>query len=80
MSMILLNRYLKNNYIYILKNYMYNMNRNFTRFALVILGLGGMLASCSKHPQSAKTGMKYNDKYNGGFQVFKKTHPARALV
>ncbi|OKS89475.1 hypothetical protein RG47T_4959 [Mucilaginibacter polytrichastri] len=74
--MILLNRYLKNNYIYILNNYMYNMKRNFTWCALVMFGLGAMLTSCKKHPQSAKTGMKYNDKYNGGFQVFKKTHPA----
>ncbi len=51
---------------------MYNMNRNFTWCALMIFGMGAMLSSCSsKHPQSAKTGMKYNDKYNVGFQVFK---------
>ncbi|NCD70401.1 SUMF1/EgtB/PvdO family nonheme iron enzyme [Mucilaginibacter agri] len=52
------------------------MTRNFTWCAVVILGMGAMLSSCSKHPQSAKTGMRYNDKYNGGFQVFAKTHPA----
>jgi sulfatase modifying factor 1 len=35
-----------------------------------------VFCSC-KHPmRSEKTGMKYNDKSNGGFQVFKKKHPA----
>src|ERR1700710_3067818 len=36
-----------------------------------------LIFSACKHVQrSEKTGMKYNDKTNGGFQVFKKTHPA----
>ncbi|MCJ8210753.1 SUMF1/EgtB/PvdO family nonheme iron enzyme [Mucilaginibacter sp. RS28] len=52
------------------------MTLNCTRFALVLLCLGVVLSSCSKRQQSPKTGMNYNDKYNGGFQVFKKTHPA----
>lgn len=51
------------------------MKIHFTRLALIALCVGG-LSSCSKHQQSDKTGMRYNDKYNGGFQVFKKTHPA----
>ncbi|WDF55113.1 SUMF1/EgtB/PvdO family nonheme iron enzyme [Mucilaginibacter sp. KACC 22063] len=52
------------------------MKIHFTRLALIVLGAGGLLSSCSKHQSSQKTGMRYNDKYNGGFQVFKKTHPA----
>lgn len=52
------------------------MRLHLTKFALVMLGTGTILSSCSKHQQSPKTGMAYNDKYNGGFQVFKKTHPA----
>jgi sulfatase modifying factor 1 len=53
-----------------------NMKILFTKTALVLLGAGILLSSCSKPQQSQKTGMRYNDKYNGGFQVFKKTHPA----
>ena len=48
----------------------------FSRYALVLLGSGILLSGCGSHPQSQKTGMRYNDKYNGGFQYFKKTHPA----
>lgn len=52
------------------------MKIQFTRYAWVVLGLGALLSSCTKHQTSDKTGMRYNDKNNGGFQVFKKTHPA----
>jgi sulfatase modifying factor 1 len=48
----------------------------FSRYVLVLLGSGLLLGSCSPKQQSPKTGMRYNDKYNGGFQVFRKTHPA----
>jgi len=48
----------------------------FSRYTFVMLGAGLFLASCGQKPQSPKTGMRYNDKYNGGFQVFRKTHPA----
>lgn len=48
----------------------------FSRYTFVMLGAGLLLASCGNKPQSPKTGMRYNDKYNGGFQVFRKTHPA----
>jgi len=52
------------------------MKMIFSRYASVLLGSAFLLGSCAPHPQSPKTGMRYNDKYNGGFQVFKKTHPA----
>lgn len=52
------------------------MKRILTRSVLPLVILGLLLSSCSKPPRSEKTGMKYNDKTNGGFQVFKKTHPA----
>jgi len=48
----------------------------FTRTALVLFGLGALLSSCSKRPQSQKTGITYNDKYNGGYERFKQAHPA----
>lgn len=44
-----------------------------------VLALGILVSSCSKGGKSAsgssKTGWKYNDKYNGGFQVSKKVKP-----
>ena len=54
----------------------------FTRTALVLVGLAALLSSCSKRPQSQKTGMTYNDKTNGGYELFKKTHlaPGPGLV
>ncbi|GAB3912247.1 SUMF1/EgtB/PvdO family nonheme iron enzyme [Mucilaginibacter boryungensis] len=52
------------------------MKMNFSRYVLVLLGSGFLLAGCASKQQSPKTGMRYNDKYNGGFQVFRKTHPA----
>jgi len=52
------------------------MKMIFSRYALVVLGSGLLLASCAPKQQSSKTGMLYNNKYNGGFQVFRKTHPA----
>ncbi len=48
----------------------------FTKSALGLVIAGAMLSSCHNQGQSPKTGMKYNNKYNGGFQVFRKTHPA----
>lgn len=48
----------------------------FTRAAVVLLGLGTVLTSCSKKQESQKTGMTYNDKNNGGFERFKQVHPA----
>ncbi|MGZ3776675.1 MAG: SUMF1/EgtB/PvdO family nonheme iron enzyme [Mucilaginibacter sp.] len=48
----------------------------FTRTALVLMGLGALLSSCSKKPQSSKTGITYNDKTNGGYERFKQAHPA----
>jgi len=52
------------------------MKMNFCRYGLVMLGAGLLLSGCSSPQQSPKTGMLYNNKYNGGFQVFRKTHPA----
>lgn len=52
------------------------MKMIFSRYASVLLGSAFLLGSCAPHSQSPKTGMRYNDKYNGGFQVFRKTHPA----
>ncbi|MFD0793212.1 SUMF1/EgtB/PvdO family nonheme iron enzyme [Mucilaginibacter litoreus] len=49
--------------------------RVLTNTALVVLGLGVMLSSCSKKEQSQKTGMTYNDRSNGGYLRFKQTHP-----
>jgi sulfatase modifying factor 1 len=52
------------------------MKRMLTKYVLPLLVLGILFTSCSNPARSTKTGMKYNDKTNGGFQVFKKTHPA----
>lgn len=54
----------------------------FTRTALVLVGLAALLSSCSKRPKSQKTGITYNDKTNGGYELFKKTHlaPGPGLV
>jgi formylglycine-generating enzyme required for sulfatase activity len=52
------------------------MKMNFSRYGLVLLAAGLMLSSCARKQQSPTTGMEYNNKYNGGFQVFRKTHPA----
>jgi sulfatase modifying factor 1 len=47
----------------------------FTNTALVLMGLGALLSGCSKHQQSQKTGIAYNDKTNGGYLRFKQNHP-----
>ena len=47
----------------------------FTRFAIAALALGALVSGCSKKPQSAKTGITYNDKKTGGYERFRKTHP-----
>ena len=48
----------------------------FTGSALVLLGLGTILSSCSHKPKSSKTGITYNDKSNGGYERFRNVHPA----
>jgi len=48
----------------------------FTRTALVLLGIGGLMSGCSKHQQSDKTGITYNDKKTGGYERFRQTHPS----
>ena len=48
----------------------------FTRTAVVLMGVGALLSSCSKRQQSQKTGMTYNDKSNGGYERFRQVHPA----
>ncbi|MDB5137558.1 MAG: SUMF1/EgtB/PvdOfamily nonheme iron enzyme [Mucilaginibacter sp.] len=53
-----------------------NMKILFTRTALVLFGLGALLSSCSKRPQSQKTGITYNDKTNGGYERFRQAHPS----
>ncbi|WP_428328624.1 SUMF1/EgtB/PvdO family nonheme iron enzyme [Mucilaginibacter sp.] len=48
----------------------------FTKTAIVLVGLGVVLSSCSKHQQSEKTGITYNDKNTGGYERFRQTHPS----
>jgi len=48
----------------------------FTRAAIVLLGFGAVLSSCSKRQQSTKTGITYNDKTNGGYERFRNAHQA----
>ena len=48
----------------------------FTRTAVMLMGLGALLSSCSKPERSSKTGMVYNDKNNGGYERFRIAHPA----
>ncbi|QXV66683.1 SUMF1/EgtB/PvdO family nonheme iron enzyme [Mucilaginibacter sp. 21P] len=50
--------------------------RLLTNTALVMLGLGFMLSSCSKKEQSQKTGITYNDRTNGGYLRFRQNHPS----
>ncbi len=52
------------------------MIKRFTRTALLLGCVGTILGSCSKPMRSQKTGVVYNNKYNGGYTRFKKTHPA----
>nr|WP_067059769.1 SUMF1/EgtB/PvdO family nonheme iron enzyme [Mucilaginibacter sp. L294] len=47
-----------------------------TNTALVMLGLGVMLSSCSNKQQSQKTGLAYNDRTNGGYLRYRQSHPA----
>lgn len=53
-----------------------NMKILFTNTALVLLSIGTLVSSCSKHQQSEKTGIPYNIKNNGGYVKFRQTHPA----
>jgi sulfatase modifying factor 1 len=48
----------------------------FTKTAFVLLAVGAVVSSCSKHETSQKTGITYNDKNNGGYVRFRQTHPA----
>ncbi|MFD1257398.1 SUMF1/EgtB/PvdO family nonheme iron enzyme [Mucilaginibacter terrae] len=52
------------------------MIKHFTKSALLLGCVGLMLGSCSKPMRSQKTGIVYNNKYNGGYMRFQKTHPA----
>lgn len=47
-----------------------------TRKILALFTVCSVFCACKHAQRSEKTGWKYNDKTNGGFQVFKKTHPA----
>ena len=47
-----------------------------TNTALVMLGLGVLLSSCSKKQQSQKTGLAYNDRTNGGYLRYAQNHPS----
>ncbi|MDF3079072.1 MAG: SUMF1/EgtB/PvdO family nonheme iron enzyme [Sphingobacteriaceae bacterium] len=54
------------------------MKRKIILFTTGLLAFGVLLSSCSSKKSagaSSKTGWKYNDKYNGGFQVSKKIKP-----
>jgi sulfatase modifying factor 1 len=53
-----------------------NMKILFTNTALVLLSIGTLVSSCSKHQQSEKTGIPYNIKNNGGYVKFRQTHPS----
>jgi sulfatase modifying factor 1 len=48
----------------------------FTKTAIVLLGIAAVASSCSKHQQSEKTGITYNDKNTGGYERFRQTHPS----
>ena len=48
----------------------------FTKTAFVLMGIGMMISSCSKHEKSQKTGISYNDKNNGGYERFRQMHPS----
>jgi sulfatase modifying factor 1 len=52
------------------------MIKHFTQSALILGCVGLLLGSCSKPMRSQKTGVAYNNKYNGGYMRFQKTHPA----
>jgi sulfatase modifying factor 1 len=47
----------------------------FTNTALVLVSIGTLLSSCSKHDKSQKTGIPYNNKAYG-YSKFRQTHPA----
>ena len=48
----------------------------FTKTAIVLLGVGALAGCSSKHQQSEKTGITYNDKNTGGYERFRQTHPS----
>ncbi|WP_342647004.1 SUMF1/EgtB/PvdO family nonheme iron enzyme [Mucilaginibacter sp. CSA2-8R] len=52
------------------------MIKHFTQSALLLGCVGLLLGSCGKPMRSQKTGVAYNNKYNGGYMRFQKTHPA----
>jgi gliding motility-associated lipoprotein GldJ len=51
--------------------------KKISMYSLVAIMLLGILSSCSKNKsgKSSKTGMAYNSKYNGGFEVNNKVKP-----
>jgi len=55
------------------------MKKNFTLLTIGFCCLATLFSGCSKKgsmgDRSSKTGMKYNDPYNGGFQVNRKVKP-----
>jgi len=55
------------------------MKKNFTHIIVVFCCVSVILSACSKKggmgDRSSKTGMKYNDPHNGGFQVNRKVKP-----
>ncbi|MGV8879562.1 MAG: SUMF1/EgtB/PvdO family nonheme iron enzyme [Sphingobacteriaceae bacterium] len=52
------------------------MKKYFTYPAIAFLGICVLFSSCSKKQKSAKTGMTYNDRTNGGYLKFRKNNPA----
>lgn len=52
------------------------MKKYFTRCAFLAVAIGALASGCAKKQVSEKTGWKYNDRSNGGFQKFRKTHQA----
>lgn len=52
------------------------MKRIFTKEALALFTISLMFFACKSPQRSNKTGMKQNDKTNGGYQTYKKKHPA----
>jgi formylglycine-generating enzyme required for sulfatase activity len=51
--------------------------KKISMYSFVAIMLLGILSSCSKNKsgKSSKTGMAYNSKYNGGFEVNNKVKP-----
>ncbi len=79
--------YYSNLVLLTINNHLYSeMKRTSTFFTIGLLSLGLLATSCQSKKSGAsvspKTGMRYNDKYNGGFEVSKKVKegPGAGLV